>query len=120
MKTETELKQTWCPYADSRTRWMVETKLRGNFPAETACIGLACSQCVDCGAEVETAYSDDQPEGDGWQQREKGFPVSDRIWVRETGERNVYCGRNTGEALRQEVAGAIRHLMDAIHNININ
>ena len=108
MKTETELKQTWCPYAEVEERDLRED------PTLTNCTGLACSQIVDCGPAVEKFDTRDfaevdevmtikvaetlRPEGEGWIR--SGF-----TWTRKTGDRHVYCGRNTGEALRYELGG---------------
>ena len=105
MKTETELKKTWCPYR------------RGTqFAAERDCIGFACSQCVDCGAVRETGPSEDmnRPDGEGWLLR--GAPAN-KVWIRDTGEKHAYCGRNVGEALRQELHGMAQSLLNAINNI---
>ena len=130
MKTETELKQTWCPFA----RGLAVIK-QGDIPIAAAgvnmseqsgvvmslCIGLACSQCVDCGPVVETmpAIMSDgtkqkRPDGDGW--RIAG--ARGEYWQRETGERHVYCGRNTGEALRQELSGMAQAILDTPFNQN--
>ena len=100
MKTETELKQTWCPWRRGQ-----------QFQSERQCIGFACSQCVDCGAKMETSIAsvDDRPVGEGWELH--GILRSDKKWMRATGETHAYCGRNVGEALRYEIA-------DAIDNIN--
>ena len=126
MRTETELKQTWCPMA--RNLAVVNV---GDVPITAAgvnrgeqsgvgdvmslCIGLACSQCVDCGPVVESinvpmadtmaSEQDSRPKGNGWK-FEGTFGAGKRPttvrWIRETGERHVYCGQNAGEALRQE------------------
>jgi hypothetical protein len=115
MKTETELKGTWCPWMDGRQY------LTGSEKGSCACIGLDCSQCVDGGAVYETrdVVEDTdtgklrQPDGEGWKMI-GGMRSKDHRWQRETGERHAYCGRNIGEALRQELSG----LAFAIENIN--
>ena len=124
MKTETELKKTRCPFfqvRDDGDGLLIDPSVQ-----YSDCIGLACSQCVDCGPVrvigpahdiTEHKSPDDdpnKPEGEGWKVEER-LGHRDR-WVRETGDRQVYCGRNTGEALRQEVASAIEHLIGAINN----
>ena len=128
MKTETELKKTWCPMARGLAVVKIGdvpitaagvnmTEQTGAGELMTLCIGLACSQCVDCGpmvevnvvpmAETMASQQDSRPEGDGWKLSGTygvGKPPTTVRWTRETGERHVYCGQNTGEALRQEVA----------------
>lgn len=137
MKTETELKKTWCPMARNLTTVNVGAvpvaatgvnmgKQSGVGDVMSLCIGLACSQCVDCGAVMETEEHRagtqkeiKSREADGWIYV-PSFAGNARHWRRETGERHVYCGQNTGEAMRQEVASALGHLMDAILRINPN
>ena len=136
MKTETELMETWCPFVrhtadaieSATNRWGYNEKLQTN-PEECRCIGLACSQCVDCGAVVEredmTGPSGAGQEeilrrqADGWTYQ-GSRPGKPPYWFRKTDERLVYCGRNTGEALRQEVARTLDCVIDAINRFNPN
>ena len=141
MRTETELKQTWCPMARvatyHRDSWNAETehihdpkspavnretgtidrtRAENRIPGGCFCIGLACSQCVDCGPVVEIGdripddiltpdHDPNKPKGKGWKNKQALLGAKRfQRWERETGERHVYCGQNTGEALRQEVA----------------
>lgn len=127
MKTETELRKTWCPFARSSIIYVngshaANRYAEGSNHPNAKCIGFACSQCVDCGEvrefgplfnhrKYKTPGDDpNKPEGEGWKVMES-VTHADR-WVLETGERNAYCGRNVGEALRHELAG----LADAIYN----
>lgn len=118
MKTETELKETWCPYVlasiiQTNGNHAANRYAEGGNHPNANCIGFACSQCVDGGAEVETkpidqaakSPEDSRPDGDGW--KVKGILKKDQYWRRKTGERHAYCGRNIGEALRQELYSMI-------------
>lgn len=127
MKTETELKETWCPFARQGIveGIAVNRDCRDEITESCLCIGLACSQCVDGGAVIEDGpwEKDKTPEGDGWYLKRiytTDNSTAGQRWLRETGERHAYCGQNTGEAMRQEIIGAVNIIENAINRINPN
>lgn len=135
MRTETELKKTWCPWARAIVlgtgdfgdfQLAINRTDKGGGSLAALCIGFSCSQCVDCGPKMElgpayhsaihkTADDDpDKPKGEGWTVVRSSHGSAH--WTRDTGERHVYCGRNTGEALRHELAGLSDMIFNALNN----